>query len=82
MSRTEGPNTPSTRSMSSTYTQALAVPGVQTSKIRGVLRVSRVLIEPRKTSPSELNTPSNTLTRSTLEYKTLKYSEYYSYLGI
>ena len=43
MSSTEGPNTPSTGSMSSTYTRVQAVLGVKTSKLLGVLRVSRVL---------------------------------------
>ena len=43
MSSTEGPNTPSTGSISSTYTRVQAVLGVNTSKLLGVLRVSRVL---------------------------------------
>ena len=43
MSSTEGPNTPSTGSMSSTYTRVQAVLGVKTSTLLGVLRVSRVL---------------------------------------
>ena len=43
MSSTEGPKPPSTGSMTSTYTRVQAVPGVQTSKLLGVLRVSRVL---------------------------------------
>ena len=43
MSSTEGPNTPSTGSMSSTNPRVQAVPGVQTSKLLGVLQVSRVL---------------------------------------
>ena len=43
MISTEGPNTPSTGSMSSTYTRVQAVLGVKTSKSLRVLRVSRVL---------------------------------------
>jgi len=43
MSSTQGPNTPSTGSMRSTYPRVQAVPGVQTSKLLGVPRVSRVL---------------------------------------
>ena len=43
MSSTEGSNTPSTGSMSITYTRVQAVLGVKTSRLLGVLRVSRVL---------------------------------------
>ena len=43
MSSTEGPEPPSTESMSSNYTRVQAVPGVQKSKLLGVLRLSRVL---------------------------------------
>ena len=43
MNSTEGPKPPSTGSMSSNYIRVQAVPGVQTSKLLGVLRVSRVL---------------------------------------
>ena len=53
MSSTEGPNTPSTGSKSSTYSRVQAVPGVQTSKLLGVLRVSITSIEPRNTLSSE-----------------------------
>ena len=42
MSSTDGPNTASTEIISSTYTRVQAVPAVQTSKILGLLRVSRV----------------------------------------
>ena len=45
MGRTDGPNTASTGSMSSTCARVQAVPVVQKSKLRGVLRVSRVLIK-------------------------------------
>ena len=43
MSSTDSPNTASTGSMSSTYARVQAVPAVQTSKVLGILRVSRVL---------------------------------------
>ena len=43
MSGTGDPYTASTGSISSTYARVQAVPAVQTSKARGVLRVSRVL---------------------------------------
>ena len=42
MSNTDGPNTASTESMSSTYARVQAIPAVQTSRILGVLRVSRL----------------------------------------
>ena len=42
MTSTDGPNTASTESMSSTYGRVQAVPAAQTSKILGLLRVSRV----------------------------------------
>ena len=43
MSSTDGPNTASTGSISSTCARAQAVRAVQQSKIPGVLQVSRVL---------------------------------------
>ena len=43
MSSTDGPNTASTGSMSSTYARVQAIPAVQKIEILGVLRVSRVL---------------------------------------
>ena len=43
MSNTDGPNTASTESMSSTYARVQAVPAVPTSKVLGARRVSRVL---------------------------------------
>ena len=52
MSSTDGPNTASTESMSSTYARVQAVPAVQTSKILGVLP-SIESIKPRNTSAFE-----------------------------
>ena len=76
MSGTDGPNTASTGSMSSTYVRVQAVPAVQKSEILGVLRVTRVL-NPEILQHSSKILPSNTLTSSTSQYKNLKYCEYY-----
>ena len=76
MSSTDGPNTASTGSISSTCARVQAVPAVQKSKILGVLRVSRGL------NPEVLQHSSKMLrvilfTSSTSQYTTLKYCEYY-----
>ena len=76
MSRAEGLNAASTGSMSSACPRVQAVPAVQTSKIIGVLRVSRIF-NFEILQHSSKNTPSNTLTNSTSQYKFLKYCEYY-----
>ena len=55
MGSTEGPKPASNGGMIIHYTRVQAVPGVQTSKLLGVLRVSRVL------NPGILHHPSKIL---------------------
>ena len=75
MSRTDGPNT-ATGSVSSSYAQVQAVPARQKNEY--LLRVSRVSNPDILQHSSEIpGTPSNTLTSSNSQYKTLKCCECY-----